>query len=57
MSLKAGAEEPMKVQFRNRSETQTIYNLKVTASTDTKAVSRCAIRGIFPVSRLRDGCN
>lgn len=28
----------MKVQFRNRSETQTIYNLKVTASTDTKAV-------------------
>ena len=38
VSLKAGAEEPMKVQFRNRSETQTIYNLKVTASTDTKAV-------------------
>ena len=28
----------MKVQFRNRSETQAIYNLKVTASTDTKAV-------------------
>ena len=38
VSLKAGVEEPMKVQFRNRSETQTIYNLKVTASTDTKAV-------------------
>ena len=38
VSLKAGAKEPMKVQFRNRSETQTIYNLKVTASTDTKAV-------------------
>ena len=38
VSLKAGAEEPMKVQFRNRSETQAIYNLKVTASTDTKAV-------------------
>lgn len=38
VSLKAGAEEPMKVQFRNCSETQTIYNLKVTASTDTKAV-------------------
>lgn len=38
VSLKAGAEEPMRVQFRNRSETQTIYNLKVTASTDTKAV-------------------
>ena len=38
VSLKAGAEEPMKVQFRNRRETQTIYNLKVTASTDTKAV-------------------
>lgn len=38
VSLKAGAEEPMKVQFRNRSETQTIYNLKVTASTDTKVV-------------------
>ena len=38
VSLKAGAEEPMKVQFRNRSETQTISNLKLTASTDTKAV-------------------
>ena len=36
--LTAGAEEPMHVQFRNRSQTQTIYNLKVTASADSKAV-------------------
>lgn len=36
--LTAGAEESMNVQFRNRSQTQTIYNLKVVASTDSKAV-------------------
>ena len=36
-SLETG-EEPMQVQFRNRSGTQTIYNLKITATSDSKAV-------------------
>lgn len=31
-------EEPMQVRFCNRSETQTIYNLKITATSDSKAV-------------------
>ena len=46
--LVAGVQEPMKITFKNRSESQSMYNLKVIVSTESPAVQFSKNSFYFP---------